>query len=141
MPVLVDEAAPVDAGSTSGAKERRGHAWLLPLAALLALLLALPIIPVIRPVKWQLGSRMLVIGTAHVQGTSPPHGLQHLTIPTSGTTTDNEGVEYVTQGPLRITVLRVWDWAYYVAWFTGRPKPPAGAVPIPPAPAGVRTRK
>jgi hypothetical protein len=125
MPVVMERE---DVGALGGAEfrprtRRWGRGWLALPCSLLALLIAAPIVPLVRPVKIQAGGRMTIVGTnvmPSVGSKSPlPQGFSTLLNPTSGDTEDMEHVHYLVKGPVHIYAVRVKDWVYHLAWFRG----------------------
>jgi hypothetical protein len=107
-------------------QEKRGRGAAVLAVFLLVLLLMLPVVPVLRPVKIQVGGTMVIVGTngLPVGATGFPHpGLDSRDLPRPSTyhgTRDMEGISYTVNGPLHFRTLRVGAWVYYLAWFRGR---------------------
>ena len=92
---------------------------------LLALVLALPCVPLAAPVRVRVGAQMWIAGTTHVKPVEPPsQGLNAYAFTGSPLVTGPDGITYRVAGPTHVNALRVGTWVYYLVTFRGDRKRP-----------------
>jgi hypothetical protein len=116
---------PVTTEQNAEKTRRRGRPWLGALLGLGALLLLLPLVPLVHPVSLTASGHVAVIWTERQPGVAPPgswtpvvHSVESPLLPVG--TTALGGRSYQHTGTLRARVLYFAGWTYCVAWFKGR---------------------
>jgi hypothetical protein len=118
MPVTV--AVP-EKGRTGPAAEqacRRGRAWLLVSAFLLALVLLLPLVPLVHPVDLKWGPWVLRAASLH-EPLALPAGIHRLDDPFPPNFSQDQPFYQATE-TIHAWILVIGDRSYRVIWFKGR---------------------
>ena len=126
MPLVLAEgeiAAPPKPGIAARLRRPLGRGGLPLLSAVLALLIAVPLVPLVRPIKAHIAGHVVAAGTTtmatHPGSKLPRQGLSTYSFTAFGSFEDPEHVGYVAKGPVHVNALRVKDWVYYLVWFRG----------------------
>jgi hypothetical protein len=108
---------PVTTGPAAGKTCRRGRAWLLVPALLLALVLLLPLVPLVRPVDLETSGWVLRAAVLH-EPVGLPTGMHRVDDPFPPNFSQDRPFYQATE-TIHAWVLVVGDWSYRVMWFKG----------------------
>ena len=102
---------------------RRGRRWLLALLLLPIILLALLLVPLVRPVSFQVGTTVIMAASAYAPSVPTwlaPPGYYSLDNRASRQFGTPEGEGFKQSGTMHTRGVRLGDWMYGVAWFRGQ---------------------
>jgi hypothetical protein len=117
---------PLIEGSRSREGKREGHRWLPFAIAALLLLVFLPLVPLVYPIRCRIGGQMVMAGLSEIKTPVPPQGPRFNQFNAQAPIEDPDeqrSATYAAHSVVSTGTVRVGDWIYYVIWFTGNRRP------------------